>query len=50
MEKVYCKTAENNRNRIIIPKWYIEKYGRQFYMNIKENGEIILKPIDKKGE
>lgn len=47
MNKIYCKTAENNKNRIIIPKWYIEKFGRHFYMIVKENGEIILKPINK---
>lgn len=50
MEMTYCKRAEKNKNRIIIPKWIIEKYGRDFYMTTKENGEIILKPMNKKGE
>ena len=48
----FHKRAEKNKNRVIIPKWYIEKYGRDFYMTIKENGEIILKSVklNKKGE
>ena len=42
------KRAEKNKNRIIIPKAYIKEYGRDFYMTIKDNGEIILKPINRK--
>lgn len=51
MEITYNKRAEKCKNRVIIPKWYIEKYGRDFYMIIKD-GEIILKSIKfkKKGE
>lgn len=49
MEKRYYKRAEKNKNRIIIPKRFIEKFGRDFYMIIKNN-EIILKSINKKGE
>lgn len=46
----YCKRAEKNKNRIIIPKTYIDRYGRDFYMTIKNDGTIILEPINKKGE
>lgn len=49
MDRTYCKRVEKNKNRIIIPKWFVEKYGRDFYMIIKNN-EITLKPINKKGE
>lgn len=51
MERTYCKRTDKNKNRIIIPKWFIDLYGRDFYMIIKD-GQIILKPIElkKKGE
>ncbi len=50
MEITFFKKAEKNKNRIIIPKFYIDKFGRDFYMTIKNNGKIILNPIKKKGE
>lgn len=34
-------------NKMIIPKIVVDKFGKQFYMIIKED-EIILKPINKK--
>ena len=45
------KRAEKNKNRVIIPKWFITRYGRDFYMTI-ENDTIILKSISlkKKGK
>lgn len=48
----FHKRAEKNKNRIIIPKWYIDQFGRDFYMTIKDNGEIILTPkkVEKKGK
>ena len=45
---IFQKNADNVMNRVIIPKFFIEKYGRQFYMEIYED-KIILKPV-KKGE
>jgi hypothetical protein len=44
------KHAEKRLNRIIIPKFLIEKYGRDFYLDILEDGTIQLTPIKKKGE
>lgn len=46
------KNADKTRNRIVIPKWYINKFGHQFYMSIEEDGKITLTPIKfkKKGE
>lgn len=51
MEKpilIFQKNADIEKNRIIIPKVFIEKFGRQFSMEVYED-KIILKPI-KKGE
>jgi len=47
MEKpklIFQKTADKEKNRIIIPKFFIDKHGRQLYMEIYED-KIILKPI-----
>ena len=51
MEKpilIYQKNSDKEKNRVIIPKIFINKYGRHFYMEVYEN-KIILKPI-RKGE
>lgn len=51
MEKpifIFQKNADVEKNRIIIPKAFIEKNGRQFSMEVYED-KIILIPL-KKGE
>ena len=45
---VFQKNADVEKNRVIIPKSFINKNGRQFYMEVYKD-KIILKPI-KKGE
>lgn len=45
---VFQKNADKTTNKMIIPKFIIEQWGNQFYMEIYED-KIILKPI-KKGE
>lgn len=45
----FMKRAEKAKNRIIIPKFIIDKYGRDFYLEIYENGTMLLTPINKKG-
>ena len=45
---IYQKNADPVRNRIIIPQAFIDKYGREFSMEIYKN-KIVLIPI-KKGE
>ena len=45
---IYQKNADKDLNRVVIPKAFIDKYGRSFCMEIYED-KIILKPI-KKGE
>lgn len=45
---IYQKNADKEMNRVIIPKFFIDKFGRQFYMEIYKD-HIKLIPI-KKGE
>lgn len=45
---VFQKNADKGMNKILIPKFIIEQWGREFYMEIYED-KIVLKPI-KKGE
>ena len=44
----YCKKADALLNRLIIPKQVVDKFGREFYMDVYEDGQIILTPIKKK--
>lgn len=44
---VLQKNADKRRNRIIIPNFFINKYGNTFYMNIFKN-KIELIPINDK--
>lgn len=48
----YMKRADVEKNRIVIPKFFIDKYGRDFYMEVNlEDGSIKLIPIkNKKGK
>lgn len=44
----YQKNADKVLNRIIIPKAFIDKYGREFFMQVDyENDKIILIPVKK---
>lgn len=45
----YLKHADKEKNRIIIPKRIIDKYGSDFYLEIYEDGTMKLIPV-KKGE
>ena len=45
---IYQKTADPQRNRVIIPKTFIDRYGKEFSMEVYVD-KIILRPI-KKGE
>ena len=46
----YFKKADKEKNRVIIPKPFIDKYGREFYLSILENGTILLEPIKKRNK
>ena len=45
-KEVFQKNADKVMNRIIIPKFFIDKYGRSFYMEVYED-YIKLIPINK---
>ena len=45
----FYKKVEKNKNRIIIPKCIIDKYGREYYIELLEDETIRLVPT-KKGE
>ena len=49
---LFMKRADKLRNRIIIPKFIIDKFGRDFYLEVFEDGSMKLTPIkyNKKGE
>lgn len=50
MEKqklILQKNADKKLNRVIIPKFFIDKYGREFYMEVYED-KIILIPVKRK--
>lgn len=46
----FMKRADAARNRIIVPKILIDKYGRDFYLEYYDDETIKLVPIkyDKK--
>lgn len=48
----FMKHADKERNRIIIPKFIIDKFGRDFYLEVNTtDGSMKLIPIkNKKGE
>lgn len=48
--RVLMKRADKTWNKIIIPKFIIEKFSRDFLMEIYEDGTMVLKPIMKKEE
>lgn len=43
---IYQKNAEKTKNQMIIPKAFIDKYGRQFYMEVYEDYLKII-PVRK---
>lgn len=43
----FMKRADKQLNRILIPKFIVDNYGRDFYMNVYDDGSIELIPITK---
>lgn len=43
---VFQKNADKKSNRVIIPQFFIDKYGFSFYMEVYKD-KIILIPIRK---
>lgn len=50
--KRLMKHVEKDKNRIIIPKYIIDNFGRDFYLDVFEDGTMKLTPIkyEKKGK
>lgn len=46
-EFIFQKNADKALNRIMLPKKCIEKWGREYYLEVYED-KIVLKPINKK--
>ena len=42
----YQKTADKEKNRIILPRWFIKKHSKYFTLEVYED-YMILKPILK---
>lgn len=43
----FVKRAEKDKNRIIIPKFIIDTFGRDFYLDVYKNGTMKLIPIKR---
>lgn len=43
----FMKHADTTKNRIIIPKFVIDNFGRDFLLEVLEDGTIRLTPINK---
>ena len=43
----FYKKADKEKNRIIIPKFLIEKYGKEFYLEFYDDEKIKLIPVKK---
>lgn len=41
----FMKRADKEKNRIIIPKFIIDNFGRDFYLEVYEDGTMKLIPI-----
>lgn len=46
--RVFMKRADKTWNKIIIPKFIIDKFARDFLMEVYDDGTMVLKPIMKK--
>ena len=46
----FIKKADKTLNRIVIPKFIIDKYGRDFYLEVLEDGSMKLTPVKKEND
>lgn len=44
----YMKKADKDKNRITLPKFIIDKYGKDFYLEVYSDGTMKLIPINFK--
>ena len=48
---VFQKNVDKTQNKMIIPKFFVEKWGLNYVMYVNnEKGEITIKPIKKESE
>ena len=43
----FMKRADKQLNRVLIPKFVIDNFGRDFYLDVYEDGTMKLIPIKK---
>ena len=43
----FMKKADKQLNRILIPKFIIDTYGREFYLQVYDDGSMKLIPKNK---
>lgn len=43
---IYQKNADKIMNRVMLPKKFVDKWGREYFMEVYED-KIILRPIRK---
>lgn len=43
----FQKNADKTKNKMVIPKVFIDKYGYSFYMEVYED-KLVIKPMVKK--
>ena len=43
----FMKRADVKQNRIIIPKFIVDNFGRDYYFYVYDDGSIKVVPIDK---
>ena len=47
MEKptlIFQKNVDKSVNKMIIPKFFVDKYGRSFYMEVYED-KLVIRPM-----
>lgn len=44
---IYQKNADKEKNRVILPKVFIDKYGRSFYMEVYKDIIVLIPKKEK---
>ena len=44
---IYQKNADKEKNRVILPKAFIDKYGRSFYMEVYKDIIVLIPKKEK---
>lgn len=46
-EMIFQKNVDKLRNKMIIPKFFVKKYGYSFYLEVYKD-KLVIKPMKKK--